>query len=268
MKKKHKKRFGWQADVDAEPGFLTSEDDELDEDSEEDACDCEEDEDPDAGNVVISAIDSIRETQRVGDYLERRLHLEGLIGSTSGSNNARSNASKLAEDIIRFNWADDDAEAEFRKSHPSDPPPKRTPIKLFIDTAGGSLHDTMHLVEVIQKSRTPVWTIAEGLCASGGFYVFIAGERRICSEYTTFLTHEGFLMRDYNDSFDALIRMAEHFAKFQRHKVQPFVRSRIKTEIGLRAYKKRLHSEWYFTADKAIRYGIADEIIKDFTILR
>ena len=54
----------------------------------------------------------------------------------------------------------------------------REPIKVIIDSCGGSLTDAFIIIDAIRKSKTPVWTIAAGCAYSGGFFVLIAGDRR------------------------------------------------------------------------------------------
>ena len=67
----------------------------------------------------------------------------------------------------------------------------REPIKIFIDSLGGSLTDSLTIVNSIQLSRTPVITIALGCVYSGGFFIFIAGDKRYAYPNASFLYHEG-----------------------------------------------------------------------------
>ena len=59
------------------------------------------------------------------------------------------------------------------------PPEDRQPIKIFINSDGGDLPATLSIIDLIQMSETPVWTINIGKAYSGGFFVCIAGSQKI-----------------------------------------------------------------------------------------
>ena len=71
------------------------------------------------------------------------------------------------------------------------PVEKRQPIKVYIDSNGGCLDDTLTMIDAISMSKTPVWTICVGNAYSGGFFTFIAGHKRIAYPMSSFMFHEG-----------------------------------------------------------------------------
>ena len=67
----------------------------------------------------------------------------------------------------------------------------RKPITLYIDSCGGSLVATLTIIDSIKLSKTPVITICTGAAYSGGFFIFICGDKRIAYPHASFLFHEG-----------------------------------------------------------------------------
>jgi ATP-dependent protease ClpP protease subunit len=62
-------------------------------------------------------------------------------------------------------------------------------IQVWINSPGGSIMQAMNIFSAILKSKTPVDTYNVGVCASSGGLVFMAGRKRIMSDYAQFMTH-------------------------------------------------------------------------------
>lgn len=65
----------------------------------------------------------------------------------------------VLETIMQINWDDEQKEADYKDW-------ERKPIKLFINSFGGSVYDGLSLVDVIKQSKTPVHTISIGILAA------------------------------------------------------------------------------------------------------
>ena len=78
--------------------------------------------------------------------------------------------------IMRFNAQDKGKSIE-----------DRLPIKLYINSIGGSVPDGYGLIDAILTSKTPVYTINQAMCASMGFLIFIAGDKRYTMPHAEFL---------------------------------------------------------------------------------
>ena len=157
------------------------------------------------------------------------------------------------EGAIRFwNRADDERCIE---------PEDREPIKVYINTPGGSLHATLTMVDAIKMSKTPVITINTGTAFSGGFFVFIAGHKRVSYPNATFLFHEGSTggggpqdagkFRNYASFYDKML---------EKLKVLTLENTKIKEEV----YDKHKLDDWWIFAEEAMKLGICDEIISEF----
>lgn len=159
------------------------------------------------------------------------------------------------ESIIRFwNKVDDE-------NHVSDV--NREPIKIYINTPGGSLHATLTMVDAIKMSKTPIYTINTGTSFSGGFFIFISGHKRYSYPHATFLFHEGSTggggpqdagkFRNYASFYDKMLEQLE-------------VLTLENTNITKEVYDKHKLDDWWIFADEALELGICDEIIEDFIV--
>ena len=135
---------------------------------------------------------------------------------------------------------------------------ERQPIKIYIDSNGGSLVDTFTMIDSISMSKTPVYTICTGSAYSGGFFIFLAGHKRFAYELSSFLFHEG----STGTSGDA--GKFRNFADFYKKELDKLKSIVLKyTKISDEEYEKHIKDDWWFTADEALKYGICDEISKE-----
>ena len=133
----------------------------------------------------------------------------------------------------------------------------RKPIRILIDSTGGELDAGLCIHDSITLSTTPVHTINISKAYSAGFMIFLAGHKRITYPNASFLYHEGSCGINQTDAnkFDNYA----DFYKMQRGLLKKIMISR--TTIDDAAYYEHARDDWWFSAEEAINYGIADEII-------
>ena len=68
---------------------------------------------------------------------------------------------------------------------------ERLPIKIYINTDGGDLYAALSIIDAIQLSKTPIFTIVIGTAFSGGFFISMVGHKRFCYPNASFMFHEG-----------------------------------------------------------------------------
>lgn len=133
---------------------------------------------------------------------------------------------------------------------------ERTPIKIYIDTPGGSLQASLSIMDTINASETPVYTVNYGEACSGGFFILTQGHKRFGFKDSTYLFHEGATtinadahkFDQYSDSY-----------KSKRCQLKELVIS--KTNITEEIYNSKIKDDWWLNADEALKLGIIDEII-------
>ena len=134
----------------------------------------------------------------------------------------------------------------------------REPIKIFIDSLGGSLTDSLTIVNSIQLSRTPVITIALGCVYSGGFFIFIAGDKRYAYPNASFLYHEG--SAGTQGTANQFSNFAE-FYKVQLKQIEDLVLNY--TEINKEIYNEKKRDDWWMDTNEALKYKVCDEILTE-----
>lgn len=134
----------------------------------------------------------------------------------------------------------------------------RKPIRIYIDSPGGSLTDTLTVIDAIKLSKTPVYTICVGCAYSGGFFIFISGHKRYCYPNSTFLYHEGSTanggdagkFRNFAEFYDKQLEILKQITVFN-------------TNIDEELYEKHRRDDWWMLASEALDLGVCDEILKE-----
>ena len=115
------------------------------------------------------------------------------------------------------------------------------------------------MIDAIKLSKTPVWTICTGAAYSGGFFTFIAGHRRFAYDHASFLYHEG------STATGADAGKFRNYAEFYQKELEQLKEVTLKyTKITPEEYKEHIKDDWWMTADEALKYGVCDEIAKEF----
>ncbi len=171
-------------------------------------------------------------------FLERGLYLYGVI--TEETANAFRDAITFWNKVDRIDGI---------------PPEDRQPIKIFINSDGGDIPATLSIIDLIQMSETPVWTINIGKAYSGGFFVCIAGHKRFGYPSSTYLFHEG-CRRDGGDAHKYL-----QGASFYKKELELLKKIVLKhTNISEEEYQEIKKDDLWLLADEALKKNVIDEI--------
>lgn len=132
---------------------------------------------------------------------------------------------------------------------------KRTPIKIYIDSNGGSLTACFTIIDAITMSKTPVWTINIGKAYSAGFFIFITGHKRFAYPNSSFLFHEG-STGIYQDA-----NKFKNYADFYKQQLEQLRAITLEhTQIKPEEYDKHVKDDWWFDVNEALKYGVTDKI--------
>jgi ATP-dependent Clp protease protease subunit len=132
------------------------------------------------------------------------------------------------------------------------------PIKLYIDSFGGSIYQCMSLISVIEKSEVPVHTICMGAAMSAGFIILINGHRRFAYKYSTPLYHQASTLlwgtiKTIEENVTETKRLQKLMEKITREK------TKISKEKLKDVYERKI--DWYMTAEEALKLSVIDEIL-------
>lgn len=138
------------------------------------------------------------------------------------------------------------------------PVEERQPIKIYIHSPGGYLTSAFSIIDSIKLSKTPVHTIAIGDVYSGGFFIFLAGDKKLAYPHASFLYHEGAT----TNGGDA--NKFRNFAKFYEVQLEQLKHIVLKNSgISEEEYEKHIKDDWWLTSEEAVQFGIADEILTE-----
>lgn len=133
------------------------------------------------------------------------------------------------------------------------------PIKIYIDSWGGSLIDGFEIIDAIKASKTPVYTIVSGAAYSCGLMIALAGDRRIAYNHSSFLMHEGSIGSEIQDAHK--FKKYAEFYNVQLQQMKEFILEH--TKLTEEEYDKMSKDDNWFTAQQALEKGFIDEIAEE-----
>lgn len=145
---------------------------------------------------------------------------------------------------------------QFNKEDEGINPQERRPILLYVVSNGGEVDAGFELIDIIQASTTPVYTINLGNQYSMGFLIGLAGHKRFATKNAKFLMHDGSQFV-YNSGAKAQDEM--QFQRRVEERIKDYIISR--SAITADEYDSKRRIEWYLFADEAKAKGFVDYII-------
>lgn len=176
----------------------------------------------------------------IPEHKERVLLLSDKISEDS--------VKRVMEKIFEINEDDRKKEAVYANW-------KRPPIRLFINSFGGSVYDGLALVDVIKTSTTPVHTICVGACMSMGLWVWLSGKVRRIGKHGTLMFHDvcSFVYdktEGVKQELDEMLRLQKMFLA-EITEVSSVEEGKLQDVITRKA-------EWYISAQEALALNLAD----------
>lgn len=173
----------------------------------------------------------------IRDLKQRKLFLNDDVSSYS--------VADIVKHIMQFNAEDKNTSIE-----------KRTPILLYVTSNGGDVDAGFELIDVIQNSKTPVYTINLGYQYSMGFLIGLAGHKRYATKNAKFLHHDG---TNVIVNSGTKVKDQMEFQDKVESRIKNYVIQR--TKVTEQEYDTHLRQEWYLFADEAKERGMVDYII-------
>ena len=171
------------------------------------------------------------------EYEDRRLYLMGEVEEDV--------VHRLVKDIIAFNSQDEGLEVKDRE-----------PIMLYISSVGGAMDDGFKLVDIIESSITPVYTIALGYAYSMAFYILLAGHKRFATKRSILMMHDGECMigNSLGKVFDQI-----NFQRSLSDMIKAFTLTH--SRLTEAEYDQKYRVDWFMLADDGLKYGFIDKIV-------
>lgn len=155
--------------------------------------------------------------------------------------------------IMKINAFDDEQEAKLKNY-------KRPPIKVVVDSYGGSVYDGLGLCSTIASSKTPVHGYSYSKACSMGFMIIVSCHKRFGHKYSTFMAHQlssviGGTNQDIQEDSVRVNELNEMLMKI--------IVKRTKITKKQLNEKNRLKQDWFMFGKEALEMGVIDELIKD-----
>lgn len=148
--------------------------------------------------------------------------------------------------ILLWNMEDRDVPVEQRK-----------PIWIYLMNYGGSLDMCYSMIDVITMSKTPVYTVNMGQCASAAGLIFMAGQKRFMLPNATVMIHEG--SAAIAGDAGKIMDQADSYKEQIKH-MKEYILSR--TEIPLKLLNKKRSNDWDVSAKDCLAMKICDMIVE------
>ncbi len=137
------------------------------------------------------------------------------------------------------------------------PPEQRKPIRLFVHSYGGDLDFMWGMIDAIETSVTPVYTINVGTAASAAGLIFMAGHRRFMTPRATVLIHEG--SASMSGDATKVLDASDNYRKSLK-KMKDYIEAH--TRIPSKLLNKKRNNDWELDADFCLENGVCDAVIK------
>lgn len=205
------------------------------------------------GTTTLNVDCTLDQLNRMIDKMDRRLYLYGSILTADDEDINMVGSSMVAdiiEKIMEFNRADKNDDID---------PEQRTPIRLYINSPGGDVTEGFALIDVIEASKTPVYTINVGEWSSMSFLIGIAGKKRFSLKHATFLLHDGssFVGGSTGKVQDKIL----FDSRFEEEAIKPHVLAH--GNMSSEEYDSHRRDEFYMLPEDAMKYNFIDEIVDD-----
>jgi len=132
------------------------------------------------------------------------------------------------------------------------------PIKLIINSFGGEIYSGLALIDTIDNSPTPIYTICHGSAMSMALIIYAAGHQRYASKNATFMYHEA--------AYPIEGKVVHHKQELKEvERIDKICDDYLlsKTSFTQKQFNdvKKTQGEWYFDVEIAQKYGLVNEIL-------
>lgn len=138
----------------------------------------------------------------------------------------------------------------------------RQPIRIYFFSPGGDLDINYALIDTIKMSKTPIYGINIGQCASAAAYIFLSCHKRFMLPHAYFIFHQG--SGTISGTFEQICAQMEDYQN-QVEELSGFMLEH--TDYTEEEVANKIVGEWYVRKDEAVQKGVVHEIINDISML-
>lgn len=128
-------------------------------------------------------------------------------------------------------------------------------IRVHIMSEGGDVYAGLNMMNVLERSRVKVVTIAQGACCSAATFVLLGGSERRMGRNAYLLIHQ--ISTEMWGSFNDLKHELKSTDKLMKMLKKMYLS---KTKIPERKFKKLMKKDIYLGPEKCLKYGIVSAL--------
>jgi len=125
-------------------------------------------------------------------------------------------------------------------------------IRVHIMSGGGDIFSGLNMMNVLERARVKVVTIAQGSCCSAATFVLLGGSERRIGRNAYVLIHQ--ISTEFWGNFQDLRNEMKTSEKFMKMLKKMYMS---KTKIPEKKFKRLMKKDIYLTPEKCIKYDIA-----------
>jgi ATP-dependent protease ClpP protease subunit len=133
----------------------------------------------------------------------------------------------------------------------------RKPIYIYLQNCGGEISYMWLLTDIMEISKTPIYTVAMNVCASAAALIFMSGSKRYMLKNATILIHEGSISTGEQDAIK-FMDTTESYKKILK-KMKDFILS--KTNIDAKILNRKKANDWELDATYCLENSVCDVIV-------
>jgi ATP-dependent protease ClpP protease subunit len=130
------------------------------------------------------------------------------------------------------------------------------PIRLHINSPGGSLLDAFAAVDYVKACKVPVYSIIDGSAASAATIISVVANKRYMYKHSYMLIHQ--LSSGLYGKFEEQIDDFKNSETFMGAITEIYKQH---TKIPPKTLKEILKRDIFFDAKTCLKYGLVDEVI-------
>lgn len=143
------------------------------------------------------------------------------------------------------------------------PVEQRKPIKCVFFNYGGALEQAKMVSEIITLSKTPVYGIAVGMCASAASMIYLACHKRYATRNATLLLHKG-SCDNIGGNYNQVQQFMESYKRDIDEMIEFYNR---RTSLGLDEIREHMDAgDWYIYANEGLEKQLINEIVSDLSV--
>ena len=128
-------------------------------------------------------------------------------------------------------------------------------IRVHVMSDGGDVFSGLNMMNVLERSRVKVITIAQGACCSAATFVVLGGSERRMGRNAYFLIHQ--MSTEFWGNYQELKNEMKSTEKFMKMLKKMYLS---KTNIPERKFKRLMKKDIYLSPEKCLKYKIVSEL--------